>query len=76
MLLQPRWRIPAGHFQLDVELLERLIQLLLVSCIVCRDGIVEEDQLVVQHFHLGEEGGERTERDKYSHQNQQTNTCI
>jgi hypothetical protein len=27
---------------------------------------VEEDQLVVQHFHLGEEGGERIERHKHT----------
>lgn len=52
MLFKPRWAVPTWHFQLDVELLERLFQLLLVSSIVCSDSIVEQDELVVQHFHL------------------------
>lgn len=62
MLFQPRWTVPTWHFQLDVELLECLFQLLLVvSGVVRGDGIVEQDELVVQHLHLF--GGQEGERD-------------
>ena len=54
MLFQPRGTVPTWHFQLDVELLERLFQLLLVSGIVRSDGVVEQDELVMQHLHLWE----------------------
>lgn len=52
VLFQPGWVVVSGRFQLDVELLERLFQLLLVSSVVRSDGVVEQDELVVQHFHL------------------------
>lgn len=52
VLFQPWWHVTARHFQLDVELLERLFQLLLVPCIVRSYCIVEEDELVVQNLHL------------------------
>lgn len=52
MLLQPRWTFPAWHFQLDVELLEGLFQLLLVSSVVCSDSIVEQGELVMQYLYL------------------------
>lgn len=52
MLFQPGWTVPTRHFQLDVELLECLFQLLLVSSVVRSDGVVEQDELVVQYLHL------------------------
>ena len=55
MLFQPRWSVPTWHFQLDVELLECLFQLLLVSSVVRGDGVVEQDELVVQYLHLEKE---------------------
>lgn len=54
MLFQPGGTFPARHFQLDVELLESLLQLLLVPSVVCSYSIVEEDELVMQHLHLME----------------------
>lgn len=52
MLFQPRWTVPTWHFQLDVELLECLFQLLLVSSVVRSYSIVEQDELVMQYLHL------------------------
>lgn len=52
VLFQPRWTVPTWHFQLDVELLECLFQLLLVSSVVRSYGVVEQDELVVQYLHL------------------------
>lgn len=52
MLFQPGWTVATWHFQLDVELLQCLFQLLLIPSIVCSYGIVEQDELVVQYFHL------------------------
>lgn len=52
MLFQPGWTVPTWHFQLDVELLQSLFQLLLVSSVVCSYGIMEQDELVMQNFHL------------------------
>lgn len=55
VLFQPRWTVPTRNFQLDVELLECLFQLLLVSGVVRSNGIVEQDELVVQYLHLLQE---------------------
>lgn len=52
VLFQPGWTVPTWRFQLDVELLECLFQLLLVSSIVRSYGIVEHDELVMQYLHL------------------------
>lgn len=52
MLFQPGRTLAARHFQLDVELLQCLFQLLLVPRVVRCDGVVEQDELVVQHLHL------------------------
>lgn len=52
VLFKPRRTIRTRHFQLDVELLECLFQLLLVSSIIGSYGIMEQDELVVQHLHL------------------------
>lgn len=52
VLFQPGRTVPSWHFQLDVELLQRLFQLLLVSGVVRSYGIVEQDELVMQYFHL------------------------
>lgn len=52
VLFQPGWTVVSWHFQLDVELLECLFQLLLVSSVVRSYGVMEKDELVVQHFHL------------------------
>lgn len=52
MFFQPRWTVPTWHFQLDVELLECLFQLLLVSSVVRSYGVVEQDELVMQYLHL------------------------
>lgn len=52
MLFQPGWTLATRHFQLDVELLQCLFQLLLVPRVVRRYGVVEQDELVVQHLHL------------------------
>lgn len=54
VLFQPGGTFSTGHFQLNVELLESLLQLLLVSSVVCSDSIVEQDELVMQHLHLME----------------------
>lgn len=59
VLFQPRRTVPAWHFQLDVELLECLFQLLLISSIVCSDGIVEQDELIMQNFHLRQQERQR-----------------
>lgn len=61
MLFQPGWTVPTWHFQLDVELLECLFQLLLVSSVVRSYGIVEQDELVMQHLYLF---GEREKQNK------------
>lgn len=52
VLFQPGRTVPSWHFQLDVELLQRLFQLLLVSGVVRSYGIVEQGELVMQYFHL------------------------
>lgn len=52
VLFQPGWTVLSWHFQLDVELLQCLFQLLLVSSVVRSYGVMEQDELVVQHFHL------------------------
>lgn len=52
VLLQPGRTVASWHFQLDVELLQCLFQLLLVSSVVRSDSIVEQDELVMQYFHL------------------------
>lgn len=52
VLLQPGRTVASWHFQLDVELLQCLFQLLLVSSVVRSYSIVEQDELVMQYFHL------------------------
>lgn len=52
VLFQPGRTVPSWHFQLDVELLQCLFQLLLVPSVVRRYSIVEQDELVMQYFHL------------------------
>lgn len=52
VLLQPGRTVTSWHFQLDVELLQCLFQLLLVSSVVRSYSIVEQDELVMQYFHL------------------------
>lgn len=52
VLLQPGRTVTSWHFQLDVELLQCLFQLLLVSSVVRSYGIMEQDELVMQYFHL------------------------
>lgn len=52
VLFQPGRTVLSWHFQLDVELLQCLFQLLLVSSIVRSYGIMEQDELVMQYFHL------------------------
>lgn len=55
LLLQPGRFVSSWRFELYVELLEGLFQLLLVPSEVGRDGIVEKEKLLVHHFHLPEE---------------------
>lgn len=52
VLFQPGGTVLPWHFQLDVELLQCLFQLLLVSSVVRSYGVMEQDELVVQYFHL------------------------
>lgn len=52
LLFKPGWTLATRHFQLDVELLQCLFQLLLVPSIVRRYSVMEQDELVVQHLHL------------------------
>lgn len=52
VLFQPGWTVLSWHFQLDVELLQCLFQLLLVSSVVRSYGVMEQDELVMQYFHL------------------------
>lgn len=52
VLFQPGRAVLSRHLQLDVELLQRLFQLLLVPSVVRSYGVMEEDELVMQHFHL------------------------
>lgn len=52
VLLQPGWAVLSWHLHLDVELLQRLFQLLLVPGVVRSYGVMEQDELVMQHFHL------------------------
>ena len=60
LLLQPGGLVGSGGLQLDVELLQRLLQLLLVAREVGGDGVVEEEELLVHDLHLG--GGKREEK--------------
>lgn len=47
VLFQPGRTVASWHFQLDVELLQCLFQLLLVSSVVRSYSIVEQDELVM-----------------------------
>lgn len=57
LLLQPGGLLGARGLELDVELLEGLLKLLLVPGKVRRDGVVEQQQLLVHHLDLGERRG-------------------
>lgn len=52
LLLQPGGLVGPRGPQLDVELVQRLLQLLLVAGKVRRDGVVEEEELLVHDLHL------------------------
>lgn len=52
VLFQPGRTVASWHFQLDVKLLQCLFQLLLVSSVVRSYSIMEQDELVMQYFHL------------------------
>lgn len=54
LLLQPGGLVGPRRPQLYVELLQRLLQLLLVASKVRRDGVVEEEELLMHHLHLME----------------------
>ncbi len=51
-LLEPRRLVGVGPLQLDVELFERRLERRLVAREVRRHGVVEQQQLLVHHFHL------------------------
>ena len=69
LLLQPGGLVGSGGLQLDVELLQRLLQLLLVAREVGGDGVVEEEELLVHDLHLG--GGEERGESKHRHKNRE-----
>jgi len=52
LFFQPRRFVGPWWFEFNVELLEGLFQLLLVSSKVGRDGIMEQQKLLVHHFYL------------------------
>jgi hypothetical protein len=59
LFFQPRWGVHSRGFQFDMKLFKCLFKLLLIPSKVGSDGIVEKDQLIVQHFNLWAEQGKR-----------------
>lgn len=52
LFFKPGRGICTRSFQFDVELFKCLFKLLLIASKVCRNGVVEQNKLIVQYFHL------------------------
>lgn len=52
LFFKPGWSICSRSFQLDVELFKCLFKLLLIPSKVRCNGIVEQNELIVQHLNL------------------------